>query len=555
MILYTSNQDSKQIVIGGVSEVPASTEGGVIGPMPRYSIGRENLSTGDGTFMGTKFTINVTGTAIINSADNDQDITIKGQRQSRVMGEGLTLMQALRESFPNQGTGKLEISAYGGLPNVMVFDDARLLSVDLPEQNEESAGVQTLEYSFVFEAYEEDSNNTNVGSTGKPVKPSYKLSSVDESWELAEADEFFYQSDAPTQENDNLNKVYTLTHTVSATGLRKAKASGGDGIDDEAFRQAVMWVKTRLVYDPTVEITKDLMGDSTFFQSKFLPIEMNMPTTTRDEFDELGFNLKKNGASQEGKPAYKGYNHTRSVSSDQNVGSYSVTDTWTLSQVGFESTHSLEFNFQGDINAEGNNITVNATFQGLSTADSRSTQIDKYAGALKAFKTVKPLIPALALKVYEDSGGAFALNTDLKLSESVGHNKVSGTITYSVSFNDYDKPSTENAITERIAINYNNDKGEQKLIAILPIIGRANGPIIQDIETTQISSRTITADIVMKRGFGKPDGTLAVTPYRPEGWDEENADEVHVYLTASTESWNPNTRAYNKSETWEFNQG
>ena len=501
--------------------------------------------------MGTKFTINVTGTAIINSADNAQDITIKGQRQSRVMGEGLTVMQVLRESFPNQGTGKLEISPYGGLPNIMTFDDARLLSVDLPEQNEESAGVQTLEYSFVFEAYEEDSNNTNTGSTGGPVKPSYKLSSVDESWELAEADEFFYQSDAPNSSNTNLNKVYTLTHTVSATGLKKYSSPGTLAADGEAFRQAVQWVKTRLVYDPTVEITKDLMGDDTFFQSKFLPIEMNAPDTT----DDLGFNLKRGGASTEGNPAYKGYNHTRSVSSDQNVGSYSVTDTWTLSQVGFESTHSLEFNFEGDINAEGNSVTVNATFQGLSTADSRSTQIDKYAGALKAFNTVKPLIPALALKVYEDSGGTFALNTDLKLSESVGHNKVSGTITYSVSFNDYDKPNTENAITERITINYNNDKGEQKLIAILPIIGRANGPIIQDIETTQISSRTITADIVMKRGFGKPDGTLAVTPYRPEGWDEENADKVHVYLTSSTESWNPNTRAYNKSETWEFNQG
>tara|TARA_R110002096_G_scaffold42923_2_gene115451 strand:- start:369 stop:2018 length:1650 start_codon:yes stop_codon:yes gene_type:complete len=549
MILYTSNQDSKQIVIGGVSAIPGTTAGGVVGPMPRYSINRENLSTGDGTFMGTKFTINVTGTAVIQSVDDGQDITIKGQRQSRVMGEGLTLMQVLRESFPNQGTGKLEISPYGGLSNIMVFDDAKLLSVDLPEQNEESAGVQTLEYSFSFEAYEEDSNNTNTGSTGRPVKPSYKLSSVDESWELAEADEFFYQSDAPDSTNSNLNKVYTLTHTVSATGLKKYSSPGTSALDGEAFRQAVQWVKTRLVYDPTVEITKDLMGDDTFFQSKFLPIEMNAPDTT----DDLGFNLKRAGTSAEGVPAYRGYNHTRSVSSDQNVGSYSVTDTWTLSQVGFESTHSLEFSFEGDINAESNNITVNANFQGLSTADSRSTQIDKYAGALKAFNTVKPLIPALALKVYEDSGGAFALNTDLKLSESVGHNKVSGTITYSVSFNDYDKPSTENAIVERIDISYNNDKGEQKLIAILPIIGRANGPIIQDIETTQISSRTITADIVMKRGFGKPDGTAAVASYRPEGWDA--TEDVNVYLTASTESWNPNTRTYNKSETWEFNQG
>ena len=97
MILYTSNQDSKQIVIGGVSAVPGSTAGGVVGPMPRYSISRENLSTGDGTFMGTKFTINVTGTAVIQSVDDSQDITVKGQRQSRVMGEGITLMQVLRE--------------------------------------------------------------------------------------------------------------------------------------------------------------------------------------------------------------------------------------------------------------------------------------------------------------------------------------------------------------------------------------------------------------------------------------------------------------------------
>ena len=154
MILYTSNQSaSTRLAIGGVTALTAGTSG-LIGPMPRYSINRENLSIRDGTFMGTKFTINVTGTAVINSVDDNQDITVKGQRQSRVMGEALTSLQMLREQFPNQGTGKLEISPYGGLPNIITFNDAKLLSVDLPEQNEESAGVQTLEYSFVFEELE-----------------------------------------------------------------------------------------------------------------------------------------------------------------------------------------------------------------------------------------------------------------------------------------------------------------------------------------------------------------------------------------------------------------
>ena len=536
MILYTSNQSAgTKIVIGGTSSLPSGSTGGVIGPMPRYSIGRENLSTGDGTFMGTKFTINVTGTALIQSSDSAQDITEKGQRQSRVMGEAITSMQALREAFPNQGTGKLEISPYGGLSNVMVFNDAKLLSVDLPEQNEESAGVQTLEYSFSFEAYEEVSNNTNTGSTGTPVAPSYKLSSVDESWELSEADGFFYDFDIPTDENDTLRKTYTLTHVVSATGLKKYSSPGVLAIDGEAFRQAVLWVKTRLVKDPTVDIEEDLMGDTTFFTSKFLPIEMNKPGAT----DDLGFNLRS------GTPVYKGYNHTRSVSSDQNVGSYTVTDTWVISQENFESTHSLEFSFEGGASAEGSTVTANATFQGLSTTTSDNTKTDKYAGALKAFTIIKPLIPNLAKRVYLDSQGEFSLNTDLKLSESVGHNKVSGTVTYSVSFNDYDLPKITDAVSESVSISYNNDQGEQKLIAILQVIGKANGPIIQDIQTTPISSRTITVDAVMKRGSGKPNGEAAIIPYRPTN--------INKFLTASSESWNPRTRSYNKSETWEFN--
>jgi len=535
MILYTSNQDTGTILlIGGLSTLGSSgATGGLVGPMPRYSIGRENISTGDGTYMGTRFSITVTGTAVIQSEDNAQDITVKGQRQHRVMGEALTSLQMLREEFPNQGTGKLEISAYGGLGNVITFDDAKLLSVDLPEQNEESAGVQTLEYSFTFEAYQEGSNNINAGSSGRPVKPNYCLTSVDESWELSEGDGFFYKDDQPTKDDNTLHKTYTLSHTVSATGHKKYKGGALD-TDGEAFRQAVQWVKTRLVYDPTIEIKEDLMGDETFFSSEFLPMEMNAPGKT----DELGFRLK------DGSVVYKGYNHTRSVSSDQNVGSYSVTDTWILSQENFLSTHSLEFNFENSIDGQGATVGVSATVQGLTSLDSRDTKTDKYTNALASFGTVKRLIPALADQVYRDSGGVFALRQDRKFSESIGHNKVAGTITYSVSFNDYDPPKIPGAITENVTVNYNNDKGEQKLIAILQVIGRAKGPIIQDIQTTQISSRTITVDAVMERGSGKPDGVAAITGYRPTG---------SVFLTGSTESWNPNTRSYNKSETWEFN--
>ena len=80
----------------------------------------------------------------------------------------------------------------------------------------------------------------------------------------------------------------------------------------------------------------------------------------------------------------------------------------------------------------------------------------------------------------------------------------------------------------------------------MQVIGRAAGPIIQDIETTQISSRTITVDAVMERGLGKPDGSAAISAYRPVG---------NVYLTSSTESWNPSTRAYNNQKLGNLTEG
>ena len=64
-------------------------------------------------------------------------------------------------------------------------------------------------------------------------------------------------------------------------------------------------------------------------------------------------------------------------------------------------------------------------------------------------------------------------------------------------------PRLLNAVSENVTISYNNDSGEQKLIAILQVIGRAGGPIVQDIQTTQIRSRTIAVDAVIKRGFWK----------------------------------------------------
>ena len=135
----------------------------------------------------------------------------------------------------------LTIAAYASGGD-MVFNDARLLSVNIPEKTEESAGLHYTDYSFVFEA--------NLANHNQPDEC---VSSVQESWELSVNEgQFCYQTNQIDQDT-KLFKTYTLTHNLSAVGVRKYTGSSLDA-DGEPWRQAAKWVNTRKIDEPTSAI-------------------------------------------------------------------------------------------------------------------------------------------------------------------------------------------------------------------------------------------------------------------------------------------------------------
>lgn len=530
-VSYKPHKSGKTLVIGGQS-VTTGTDGGLIGPFPKFSINREDLSTGDGTYIGTKFSIEITGIATLNPGDT-QDITVPGQRQNRVQGEAITALQFDRDSFPTQGNGVLEITSYGGLNNVIKFGDARLLSISLPEQADEEAGVQNLQYTFSFEAYEDESSNSNTGSTGSPAKPTYKLSSAEENWELTENEGAgIFQTNDPS---GTLRKTYTLTHTVSATGVRKYQSQGSLDTDGEAWRQAQLWVLSKLLTSDTVKdaTTEDLMGDSAFWTSQFTPINIDGST-----YKSVGPNLSS------GTPNYKGFNHTRSISSDIGAGSYSVTETWTVCPADLTATHEIEVNLESN-DQQIVTASISATFQGLETGSATDTNITKFDSANTSFAAMRNQFYSLANAAYTAAGFSDTLR-NVKLTESIGQNRVAGTITYSTSFND-DTVSLVNALSEAININYDNTEGLNKVIAKIPIIGKQNGPIIQDMNTTTIKSVSATLDAVMDRDNRTSPPTSSATSildaYKPTNGLQQT----------KTESWSPKTGTYNLSISWEYN--
>ena len=78
-ILFTSQDSQEVIQIGGAETLSSPATGG-IGPFPRYYISREEMATGDGTFLNSKYTITITVTATLKTATN-QNMLEQGERQ------------------------------------------------------------------------------------------------------------------------------------------------------------------------------------------------------------------------------------------------------------------------------------------------------------------------------------------------------------------------------------------------------------------------------------------------------------------------------------------
>ena len=547
------------IIIGGVKDDTVFDGGktGVTGPFPKYSISREDLSSGDGTYLRSKYSITVTGTATIKSS-TAQDATVKGQRQNAIQGEAIIVSNLNLQQAAQHGNGKLTIASYGGHNNKIIFSDARLLSVEMPEQTEESLGVQNLEYTLSFEAYLNASNaNGQTGSAG--AGDPLNVSSAEESWELSVNEGTFAfkgnEIAGDISEDGKLtssvpNKTFTLTHTLNAVGIKTFDdAIPPDGDDPAvptkvttAWKSAQNWVKSRMCKNVSSDITTGVNNavSSTRADTKFNPLKMG---------DDLSLvDLSK----------FKGYNLVRTLSSDIAGGSYGVTETWLISEETQAATHEVDVSIENSQEAPAASVTVNGTIQGLETASTTSlstpTTTDKYGNALDALSTVLGQAYALANNIYTSSGVGGTLRT-IEINKTIGHNKVTGTITWSVTFDDL-VVSFPNAVREDINVTYDNEFGTNKVVAILAILDKADGPIIQDIGTTTEKKVSISIDLIMDRN------TRSVKPSK--GANAETLEELAngykpsgdaVYQESRSETWNPKSGAFNLSIGWVYAGG
>ena len=493
-ITFTPNNGTS-FTIGGQT----TASNGLVGPFANLSISKE-IRRQDSLVLGTKHSISITGTTLISG-----DHLTKGIRQAAVFAQ---IEKIINSAIGKEGT--LDIDAYGGVGSGLNFTNAFLVSADAPEQDEASMGTQNQSYSFTFEAFSDtDADPYPESAVGTGTK---WIESFDESWDMSVQEGPYSNIDGGV----DIYKTYTISHSISAQAVSPYPDSANMG-----YTKAKAFVEERLSDTPIATgVTKDARGTV---------IELDVPA------------------------GYATYNHVRQRTQNITGGNYGVSESWVASK--YSATHSVDYSLNKDSSAEYNTVDVNVSAQGLDLVHPESSdKQDKYTNALANWDAVKTAAETGAAAFYASAnpGSAYSLRT-IKRSQSESHNKTDGSLSYSCTFDD-GVINYPNAISESLSVTYDNIEALNEIVVVIPVLEKVNGPVIQDMKTTNEKVVSVSLDITMGRDYrtdkpgdgGTSDPTTIAEAYKP------STSVSGPYQRTKSENWNPYSGSYNLSMEWVY---
>lgn len=469
-----------------------SWNGGAVSFTNGYTVGiqRELERNSDGTPLAIKNNISIRGSIIAGGASTHDRWVNLLQAGAGAVGDG----------------GNIGTLSYDGAS----FSNAILTGISVGEGSDDTAAAHFIDVTYTFEAI-----GTVIG--GIYVK------NASENLEIRK------ETEQKAFSENNIDGAvffgYTITHTISA--------SGGilDGVD--AYTSAKNWVENR-VKDSSIglSITKNAGQES-----------LNSPVNVEDL-----------ATIPEGE-----YSVVRTISSDPVGGSYSVTTTFFRAKSN--STTDITADFQKDDNGDVN-VSVNGTIKGLSDGGPNSTTDDSYSNAELAFNTICGNFRS-GSKVYSLAATTFSAHNfesvtldDYPMSLSVGSNKLAGTKTFNVNYRAYPNGVKSlidyipNAISASLSITDDNKDGDVQVFASIPIIGRAEGPILQDMGTTRERRRSVQVEATIKAA-GRDPGSSVVNVCKAKAL-EYAPNGTQIFISNSNGNWDFTSGKVSFSIEWTY---
>ena len=279
------------------------------------------------------------------------------------------------------------------------------------------------------------------------------------------SEDWSLEVDEGVGESAGLPRSYRISHSLNATGKTHYKP-GGEKLD--AWVQAKTFVQNRI---------SDNINDYPNVMGKIGSGTLDLVNT------------------------YGGFNHVRSENLSESAGSYGVTENWVIAKGTAYENYNLSTSTSNtdpfvSINIDGNIKGLSQlTPSGFGGLDTREHQ-NAYDNALIKYNEISNNgqfgIGSDAYKRANNTVGV-QLNSQ-PTSVSLGTNEFTGEITYSLGFNNRPTNIISGVVTETISVN---DTYPGDIFAVIPVLGRATGPVLQYIGGRSEHKRDVSINLTM----------------------------------------------------------
>lgn len=321
-----------------------------------------------------------------------------------------------------------------------------------------------------------------------------------------------FEVDNDLPENAQTAQTYRLTHTLSAVGQRVYNPDGT--LKDEPWQQARRYVVSKLGLD------NNILSSGV----------NNLPSY------------------------YGGYNHFINEVNDIKGGGYSATETWILSSGSAIENFTVTTTNPPD--AAISLVRIEGEIRGLQNAYSKHHNADVKWGQ------VSSLLNARA-----------SLYTGLSLNSTPvaytkGVNPVEGVITYSYEYDNGASKIIPGVKSEVISVTHSLNVDA---FAEIFVLGRASGPVLQNLGTIQAKTVDIAIEIVLANPIGlsstslndmknyftyaKPSVDPTYAPYINsilEANKPSNYGYTTQFVHVNNETWEPRTGRYSLQYGWTY---
>lgn len=372
-------------------------------------------------------------------------------------------------------------------------------------------------------------------------------------------------------------RTYRLTRNVNATGRTMYYTDNTDGTGDtkrkEAWEQARQYVYLSVLKDTDNNSTNNSTGYEQFPEYSLGPY-----------FGSGYLNIAKN--------LWGGYNHLRTESIDTTAGTFTLTDVWLLSSGNAYEDYRVSLSKGSDNGLH--KVSVEGNIKGLSSAHAGHGQ---YGGTVQSNQpALNPVFGTAPLNTqYQNALHKFhqISNTGqygpkcylfhraqstvhqtlnhVPLSISLGTNEFTGEINYNIEYDSRPTNLVSGTLSESITCN---DTYPGDVFAVIPVIGRQTGPVLQYIGGRTEYQRSLNIDLVMDKYYTSGNtGTLKQRireigilskPSLNEPCKSQINSIIHAYSPLSetgirkyfvsppTETWDPSSGRYSLTINWTY---